>query len=192
MASNGYDSGIASELTPDERLLWSGRPRQGICFRATDFYMIPFSLLWAGFAFFWEASVISIQKAPIFFSLWGIPFVLAGIYIVFGRFFLDSYQRGRTYYGLTDRRIIIVSGLINRDLKTIAIQNLAEVSLQEKRDGSGAIFFGPVNPIYAMFAGTSWPGMRGRMPPSFDLIPEVRKVYNLVQSAQSSALPKRS
>ena len=44
-----------SELARNEKLLWSGQPRGGIKFRAADALMIPFSLMWGGFAVFWEA-----------------------------------------------------------------------------------------------------------------------------------------
>jgi hypothetical protein len=91
----GFEDGqtLRTELGRGERLLWSGMPRQGLRLRASDMYMVPFSLLWGGFAFFWEFGVIS--KGDNLAILGGIPLVLAGIYFIVGRFFVDSYQRLR-------------------------------------------------------------------------------------------------
>ncbi|MGD0898102.1 MAG: hypothetical protein ABR915_09730 [Thermoguttaceae bacterium] len=109
MLFDDADSMIRSELRPEERLLWTGRPPQGIRLRATDAFLIPFSILWGGFAFFWEAMVIA-SGAPLFFVAWGIPFVVVGLYLVLGRFWVDARQRAHTFYGLTDSRIIVVEG----------------------------------------------------------------------------------
>ncbi len=100
-----------SQLARNERLLWSGQPRGGVRLRASDALFIPFSLMWGGFAVFWEASVLK-QGAPGFMALWGIPFVLVGIYIILGRFFVDAWMRSRTYYALTDQRAIIHFGAV--------------------------------------------------------------------------------
>ena len=180
------DQVLRRELSPGERLLWSGTPLQGIRLRAADALMVPFSLLWGGFAFFWEWQVLH-SKAPLFFALWGLPFVAIGIYIIAGRFFLDSYQRARTFYGLTDQRVLIVGGLMNREVQSLSLKNLAEVSLQERADRSGSVLFGPSNPMASMFAGTAWPGMSRRMAPAFDLLADARRVYDLVKDAQRRA-----
>ena len=79
---------LETQLSLGEQLLWSGMPRQGFAFRKTDLYTVPFSAMWLGFAIFWESSVFY-TNAPLFFRLWGIPFILVGIYMLVGRFFGD-------------------------------------------------------------------------------------------------------
>ena len=45
-------------LGNDESILWKGKPEKLHLLELTDIYMIPFSLLWTGFAIFWEYSVL--------------------------------------------------------------------------------------------------------------------------------------
>lgn len=75
--------------------------------------MIPFGLMWCGFAIFWEYTAVT-DRAPLFFILWGVPFVAAGLHFVFGRFFVEARQRESTSYGVTGQRVIIVSGILKR------------------------------------------------------------------------------
>ena len=177
---------ISKELASGERLLWSGRPQQGVVFRRTDLFLVPFSLLWCGFAVFWEATVLT-SKAPLLFRLWGIPFVLVGLYMVFGRFVVEASQRGKTVYGLTDQNVIIVSGLRTRNVKRLNLRTLSDVSLEERTERRGTITFGPTPPSYAWFGGGSWPGMGRTTVPSFDLIENARVVYDLILTTQRGA-----
>ena len=179
---------MSEELSAGEKLLWSGRPRQGIFLRSNDIFLIPFSLMWGGFAIFWELSVLglnpgikSANSPPVFFALWGIPFVALGLYIMFGRFFVDVAQRSKTAYGVTNQRVIIRSGIFSQDTKSLNLRTLSDVTLSEKRDGSGTITLGPSVGYYSWFAGAAWPGMSRRLPPRFDNIPDAKRVYDLIR-----------
>jgi len=176
-------SQIERELSPGERLLWNGKPKQGLCLRPADAFMIPFSLLWCGFAIFWEFSAMS-HGAPVFFMLWGIPFIAIGLYIVFGRFFVDAQMRERTYYGVTNERLIIVSGLFSRQTKSLPLHTLSDLSLTERADGSGTITLGPTLMPFMQNLPAGWPGAGHYSPPSFEMIDRVKETYELIRQAQ--------
>jgi hypothetical protein len=95
---------IQKELDSGERLLWAGSPKQGVIFRGADVFMIPFSVLWGGFAIFWEFMVLQIPSgnagpADIIFPFFGVPFVLVGLYMIFGRFIYESKKREKPSMG---------------------------------------------------------------------------------------------
>src|SRR5437762_11987012 len=73
---------IQPELTSGESILWAGQPNAHVVFRKEDVFLIPFSLMWGGFAIFWEAGVAGLcghKGTPWGFGmLWRIPCVLIG------------------------------------------------------------------------------------------------------------------
>jgi hypothetical protein len=172
---------LRSNLSSDEKLIWAGKPRKGIILRGSDVFLIPFSLLWGGFAVFWETSVMT-TGAPFFFKLWGIPFVLAGLYMVIGRFFTDAMKRAKTVYGLTNDRIIIKSGIFNQSIKSLNIRTLSDITIDEKSDNSGTIILGPTDSRYSMMQGVDWPGVK--QSPRFEFIPDVKNVYDKIIAIQ--------
>lgn len=173
---------LRSELSMDERIVWSDIPKQGIMLRGPDAIMIPFSIMWCGFAIFWEIAVLT-TEAPFFFKLWGIPFVLVGLHLVFGRFFFDSKKRAGTIYGLTNTRAIIISSVFSKKVTSINLKNLSELNVKVEADGSGTITLGATNPMQA-FNATGIPGSR-QVTPAFEGIKDVQKVKQLIYQYQN-------
>src|SRR5262245_33044685 len=176
---------LSQHLDPGERLLWSGQPRRGIQLRGQDAYLIPCSLMWGGFAIFWEYMALTqASKAPgpigIIFPLFGLPFVGIGLYLIIGRFFADARNRARTFYGVTNERIIIISGLFTRQTKSLQLRTLTDVSLTQRNDGSGTITFGPTHFMNSFVPSGAWPGTGRYAPPAFDLIERAREVYDII------------
>ena len=162
-----------------EKILWAGRPGQGLRFQSSDKFLVPFSLLWGGFAMFWESMVIA-QGGPFFMKLWGVPFVLVGIYLIGGRFFWDSWVRSKQIYAVTNRRLITLRG---KSLISSSLQSLPQLNLNTRSDGSGTITFGQPNMGRSNnFSGWS-PSSSGT---SFQFLNNADEVYGLIIKAQSA------
>jgi hypothetical protein len=116
-----------------------------------------------------------------------VPFVLVGLYIIFGRFWVDARQRAATVYAVTSERVVIISGVFARRVKSLGIDTITDVSLTERGDGAGTITFGPVPPFDWWYGGAGWPGFGHQAVPSFELAGEARQVYEIVRGAQRAA-----
>lgn len=165
-------------------------------------FAIPFSLLWGGFVIFWEWGVTHAANASLFMEIWGIPFVLVGLHLIFGRFFVDAAQRRRTFYAVTNERILIVSGLWSRATKSLSLRTLEQVDLTAGSSGTGTIAFGPAavpTSVFGLrgrtggpgFAPPGWPGSSRYLPPMFEMIPDAAAVAKLIRDAQCAATVPR-
>lgn len=124
---------IAPTVRPGEKVLWIGRPDPRKLFAPGDVVLVPFSVAWCGFAVFWEVTAV-LTGAPVFFRLWGILFVVAGLYFVVGRFVVKRIRHTNSAYALTDRRAIIAAPRSVRDVP-LAGQS---VSVHRARDARHA------------------------------------------------------
>ncbi len=177
---------VQRELSRDEKILWVGQPDSGIKFQAEDIIMVPFSLFWAGIAFFWEYIALT-SSAPFFFKLFGIPFVLIGAYMVFGRFIVASILRKHTFYGVTNQRIVIITDWFSKNVQSIMLPNVPDINLKTKGKGKGTISFGslPYGTIFMSY--TNWPAAKRTAPPSFFMIDGAREAYDIIKQAQLEA-----
>jgi len=169
-----YSDDFRDRLLPGERIIWSGKPGGGLLFTGRDIFLIPFSLLWGGFAIFWETSVLR-TGAPNFFDLWGIPFVLVGLYLIIGRFFADAWFRKQLRYAVTDQRILILRKGLSRKFTALPVDRLPNVDINEKSNGRGTIRFGESAPLWGNRNGF------GVWTPSTDPTPQFLNVENVRQ-----------
>lgn len=182
MENREYDR-IASYLTGDEYVVWKGAPVKGHLFTPQDIFMIPFSLMWGGFAVFWELSVIAMD-APLLFKIWGIPFVAVGLYMIAGRFFVQAYRKKHTYYAITSKRILRIR---KNQMDSLNYRLCPERRVSVNRDGSGTILFGNAGPQpvrgYQMM-----PGQSGRAGFAMEQIPEVNRVMQILAEQESDRI----
>jgi hypothetical protein len=185
---------LQGEMSTGESLLWSGQPQQKVIFHQQDWFAIPFSLIWGGFAIFWECGVTGFwgnsahaHSAPGFFVLWGIPFIVIGQYMIWGRFFYTAWKKARIYYGVTSKRVLVLNTGNNRRVTDAYFPNIDSVSLTTRRDGIGTIEFTPEPGAQSPWSFNS--RRRGANQIGIDLsrlaffdIESARNVYQLIQS----------
>jgi hypothetical protein len=179
---------VQSELLNGESIQWAGMPNPRVIFHADDWYLIPFSLLWGGFSIFWESGVLgywgkgskSAGGIPSFMVLWGIPFIVIGQYLIWGRFFYDAWLKRKTYYAVTNRRVLTVQEGWGRKSSATFLEGIPTVEKEGTKIGT--LWFGPKLPA---FAGR---GQKTRSMshfkvgdvPSFADIDDIDSVYRLV------------
>jgi len=173
------ESDFQGRLLPGERIQWTGMPPSGILLTPADAMRIPFSLLWGGFAVFWEWSVLHSGQAPGFFALWGIPFVLIGLYLIVGRFFADAWMRAGTSYAVTNQRVLILRTRPAFKFTAYSIDRLPELSLEERADGKGTIRFQPQISAWNNRGWAAWTPATDMT--QFLMIADARNVFDRIQ-----------
>jgi hypothetical protein len=163
-------------------LLWHGQPKRGLYLRPNDAIFIPASLVWGGtFAYIVLSEGAALLSNPPFIPLFMWLFALA-LYMIVGRFWVEAYQRSKTCYGLTNKRVIFLGGLFSTVKRSIPLHFLSNVSIREKGDGSGTIILGPMTTCYRWHI--SAPPLGNFVYPSFESIDDARFVHEMIRSAQ--------
>ncbi|MFN3557800.1 MAG: hypothetical protein ACK4UQ_00840 [Brevundimonas sp.] len=169
--------GIGGYLRADEKVLWRGRPQQGIRFVGQDVFMVPLSLLWAGGV----VAIFSVGGGEITgmgfpFMLFPLIFGVAAFYITIGRLIHDAWIRSNIEYALTDRRIVILKTGLGSDLTTLDIGRLDQISFKPRGD-RGDILFGPAQSFFG-FGGRSFRNSFSLWTPSLSETPQFIGVEN--------------
>lgn len=145
---------VQSELFSGETIHWAARPNPTKIFHSDDWTVIPFSAVWLSFFVYWEAEALRLPgfgkatgNADTFQVVWGIPFLLFGNYMLWGRFLWDAWIKRRTYYAITNRRVLLVQRGLSFKTWSVFPNELSTI----EREGTtiGTLWLGPKYPIIA-------------------------------------------
>lgn len=149
---------IRLELDSGERLLWSGKPRRGFMFHPASLLLVIMIL----FVFALVGGLILINNtlhfvkiiehltsgasAKVFFT-----YLISGFFIFLGLIALWGFvfyplERRKTAYALTDRRAIIISGLLRQKVRNFDLKLMNFTALTQRVKGKATIIFGQVDP----------------------------------------------
>jgi hypothetical protein len=168
---------IGGYVRADEKLLWKGRPQQGLRFTGQDIFMVPFSLVWGGGVLaFMIGGWGFLGEAGFPFVLFPLIFGVAAIYITIGRLVHDAWIRSNIEYALTDRRVIILKTGLGSDLTTLDINRIDQIRFKPRGD-RGEIIFGPEPSIFG-FGGRSFRSSFAMWTPSLSETPSFMGVEN--------------
>ncbi len=129
---------VRHELQTSERLVWLGQPNARRYAWQKGFYWFLIGVIWSVFAGFAEYKALTASAAA------SEQHSMAGLLIAFGlvmlvRPFQLYYAALRTTYVVTDRRLVIFSGVI--EAKVESYQPPFDIIQRENPDGSGSISF---------------------------------------------------
>lgn len=123
-------------IVAGESILWRGKPEKGNIFTKRELILLPFSLMVCGFSLFWE--FMALQTGQLFPIIWGLPIVGIGIYMLVGRYIQSAYLRNKTFYVITNKKILIKRG--NR-ITMHDSRDLPPMEVEIHRNGNGTILF---------------------------------------------------
>lgn len=143
--NNNYH--FTSPLVEGEKVLWDSKPKKNAYILNQILTMMPFALIWLLFdSVFIIAFLATGQLQEALFIV--IPFFaihLMPVWIWLANALTANKKWTNTVYYITDRRIIIQSGLIGIDYKTIYFKDIKDVTLNigfvDKLLGVGDIHF---------------------------------------------------
>ncbi len=134
---------IDRELEAGERLEWAGMPVPRF-FTAHSIAGFLFAIPWTAFAIFWTAGAAQATADSCgprgfdFFPLFGVPFILVGVYLLLSPLWTYLKTR-RTAYAITDRRALIFDGGWSTTIRSFRPHELRDLSRKERRNGRGDV-----------------------------------------------------
>jgi hypothetical protein len=136
---------IQSQLQSGESIRWASPANPRVAALA-GIGIFLFAIPWTAFAIFWICGAAGFKipnfKSPAsLFPLFGLPFVLVGLFMLASPIFLWRKAK-KTFYLITDRRAVIFEDSRIMKLQSFGPDRLQSIERTQSADGSGSIIFG--------------------------------------------------
>ena len=174
---------VSAVIRRGETLLWAGRPARGLRFRASDPLMILLGLFFGAFGsvFCWAAFRVADAYAIVLSLTLGAGFLMWGLFLTVGWYFVDAHARTNAVYGLTGQRVLIVSN--DKLAEWASLGAITHLSLTQRRNREGNIHI--VTDIVVRRGEDDC-----KLTLSFGFIPDAARVYGLIQDAKAKYRPQ--
>jgi len=127
-------------LEDGETLCWQGRPAPR-CYTFRNWKHSLFGLLLTLLTSWWQA--VGLQMAADYDRFWigliPLPFWLFSLYLAVGHLIVARLEWDRISYALTDRRLLVRSGLIRSQIKHLLLENLQSYRLRSLGEALGSV-----------------------------------------------------
>jgi len=165
-------------LDTDEKLLWKGAPAKGLRLSGSGLVLSFFGFFFLAFALFWIGMAASMNGGSgmeAVFPLFGVPFVLIGLWLVAGHWFFDAYKRKHSRYALTNKRALIARTVYGRRMERYPIERSNQIRL----------ISGKLDTVY--FAQKTYRSKNGTQVKNigFRFIHDGQAVYDLLRKVQA-------
>jgi hypothetical protein len=135
------------ELLKDEEILWIGKPETKFILYKVDVVLALSGLLCVGCGLLILNGFITSEdlfrtSRDMFFSLVGcLFFSLGGLYLIFGRYYNNNYEKKRTFYAVTNQRVLIITYIYTKNVIAKFINQIPALIKNVRKDGVGTIQF---------------------------------------------------
>jgi len=127
---------VRHELEPGEKIEWMAPPAPQF-FSSASTPVFLFSIPWTAFALFW---IIGASQSSEGLSLFGVPFILIGIWMMSSPLWV-YYKTLQSVYVITDKRAITVEGGRSLSIRSYPPEMLQSVYRRERKNGTGDVIF---------------------------------------------------
>ena len=213
----GLEQQFLEHLLSGERVLWIGKPEKGGLYKGWDFLAIPIwgwvipgsiaSIYGGVYSFikgfnignFWS---LNSSLEALVFILGGMVFLPVGFYMAFGQFAIRKRKISRTFYAVTEKRLLMLSVKSHDQHKELQLHcqprelyldSIRDIDIQINPDGTGTLIFtdgkrfllpeGKKRPAY-LPKSSIMPWGYSDNTFAFSTIKGARKVYEIIEKTR--------